>query len=348
MHNKWIALLLWTAGLYLAARFLFLPLLPFLLALSLAVLQEPGVLWCCRRLGFQRKFAAAALTTVVLGGMALGLGLLLGQLWREGMSLLERLPEALEQVPRVVDGISGRYEVFYRACPARIRLWLDEVTGLLQQEGISLAGDLSGAALGWASGLMGQLPQITLFLFTTVLATYFTAVSYPEILRFLRRQVPRPWQEKWRGVACCLRSTFWKWMKAESILCLVTFLMLLLGFWYLHLDYVLLPAVLIALIDALPVLGIGVIMVPWSVYHLLLGSVPRGIALLALYAIIMLVRSLLEPRVMAAQAGLPPLTALAAMYLGFSLLGVGGMFLLPVALLFVKQLRDGGFVRIWK
>ena len=110
----------------------------------------------------------------------------------------------------------------------------------------------------------------------------------------------------------------------------------------------LLAAVLIAVIDALPVLGTGTVLVPWGLYHLLLGTVPRGVALLALYAIIMLVRNLLEPRVMAAQAGLPPLTALLAMYLGFCLFGVGGMILFPILLLFVKQLQDGGFLHLWK
>ena len=149
-------------------------------------------------------------------------------------------------------------------------------------------------------------------------------------------------------MAKCLRSTFWKWLKAESILCLVTFCMLLIGFLYLRLDYALLTAVVVAVIDALPVLGTGTVLIPWSVFHLLLGSAPKGLALLALYAIILLVRSLLEPRLMAAQVGLPSLTALLAMYLGFCLFGVGGMLLLPVALLFVKQLQDGGFIRLWK
>ena len=136
--------------------------------------------------------------------------------------------------------------------------------------------------------------------------------------------------------------------RAESILCLVTFVMLLLGFWYLGVDYALLTAVLVAIVDALPVLGTGTVLVPWSVYQLLLGSVPRGVALLALYAVILLVRNLLEPKLVAAQAGLPPLAALMAMYLGFRLFGVGGMLLAPVVMMFVKQLQDFGAVRIWK
>lgn len=348
MHNKWLRLLLAAAGIYLGARFLFLPLLPFLIALSAAVLMEPWVLWCRRRLGFQRKFAAAALVTLVLGAVLAAAGLLLWKLAAEAGGLLERLPEMLEGLPALMDQIARRYEGFYNACPEETRRWLDQTLRQISEEGVSLAGELSSAALGWGAALVADLPQISLFLFTTVLAVYFVALSYPEILAFIRRQIPARWQETGRGITRSLRSTFWKWLKAESFLCFITFLLLLAGFWYMGLDYALLAAVLIAVIDALPVLGTGTVLVPWGVYHLLLGLAPRGVALLALYAVITLVRSLLEPRVMAAQAGLPPLTALLAMYLGFCLFGVGGMFLLPILLLFVKQLQDGGFLRLWK
>ena len=78
------------------------------------------------------------------------------------------------------------------------------------------------------------------------------------------------------------------------------------------------------------------------------GNVPRGIALAALYAVIAVVRSVLEPKIVAAQVGLPPLVALAAMYVGFCIVGVAGMILLPLAVLVVKQLHDGGFVGLWR
>ena len=80
----------------------------------------------------------------------------------------------------------------------------------------------------------------------------------------------------------------------------------------------------------------------------LVGNVPRAIALTALYAVITLVRSLNEPRIVAAQAGLPPLAALMAMYVGFRTLGVGGMVLLPILLLLFKRLHDTGYVKLWK
>ena len=102
------------------------------------------------------------------------------------------------------------------------------------------------------------------------------------------------------------------------------------------------------LIDALPVFGTGTVLVPWAAVECLLGNVPKGIALLALFAVISVVRSVLEPKLVAAQAGLPPLASLAAMYVGFGAMGVAGMVLSPVLLLLVKQLHDGGYIRLWR
>ena len=112
--------------------------------------------------------------------------------------------------------------------------------------------------------------------------------------------------------------------------------------------YALLLAFLISFIDALPVFGTGTVLIPWILLSCITGRVPQGIALAALYASITLVRSIMEPKVMAAQAGLPPLAALLAMYVGFCSLGVAGLLLFPVALLFVKQLHDAGYLRLWK
>ena len=128
----------------------------------------------------------------------------------------------------------------------------------------------------------------------------------------------------------------------------VTFCQLLAGFLLMGQRYALLLAAVTALVDALPVFGTGTVLLPWAAVCLLAGQAPRAVALAALYAVISAVHSLLEPKVMAAQAGLPPLAALAAMYAGFRALGVAGMILLPMALLFVKQLHDEGYVGLWK
>ena len=98
----------------------------------------------------------------------------------------------------------------------------------------------------------------------------------------------------------------------------------------------------------LEVVKLKSMLVPWGALCLLTGNVPKGLGLLALYGVISLVRSVLEPKIMAAQVDLSPLAALAAMYVGFCAFGVAGMVLCPMALLFVKQLHDSGWLRLWK
>ena len=95
-------------------------------------------------------------------------------------------------------------------------------------------------------------------------------------------------------------------------------------------------------------LGTGTVLIPWALGCLLLGDTGRGLALLVLYAVGLIVHTLLEPRLLAGQADLPPITALLAKYLGFHFMGVGGMVLMPVCLLLLKQFQDAGVIRLWR
>lgn len=124
-------------------------------------------------------------------------------------------------------------------------------------------------------------------------------------MAFFRRQLGTR-LDRARGVKANLLSTLGKWFRAQAILLGVTFCELLAGFLLMGQRYALLLAAVTALVDALPVFGTGTVLLPWAAACLLLGQAPRAVALAALYAVISAVRSFLEPKVMAAQAGLPP------------------------------------------
>ena len=346
--KRTIVVLLWLAGLYIFFRWLLLALLPFLLALGLAAIMEPLVQQVRRRLRVRRSFAAAAVTTLLLLTIGGAAALLLIRLVLELQAWSSRLPEAVEQFPQLWNGMLDKVDSWYAGCPAFLRSALDGMARQLMEEGPSLAGTASTWLMEAVSALLAALPGIGLFLVTTVLAIYFTSLSYPAILSFLKRQLPEEWQKRCRSAAQCCRSTILKWMRAELLLILLTFSILLAGFIWMGLDYALLAAAFTALVDALPVLGVGAVLIPWAILSLLLGSTGRGLALLALYAVTTLTHSLVEPKLLAGQADLPPISALLAMYLGFHFMGVGGMILLPVFLLLVKQLQDAGVIRLWK
>ena len=329
-------------------RFLLTPLLPFLLALALSAMVEPLVQKLRRGMKVRRSFAAMLVTTLLLlvfGGVLI---LLLARLVLELRQWSGHLPEAIAGFPAMWNGLLDKIEGWYAASPSFLRSLLDMVAGQLMDQGPDLAGEAGTWLMGAVSGLLAALPDLGLFLITTVLAVYFTSFSYPAILAFLKRQLPPSWQVRCRDAARCFRSTILQWLRAELLLILTTFVILLAGFWWMGLEYALLAAVFTALVDALPVLGTGTVLLPWAAGCFLLGNTGRGLALLIVYAVGTLVHSLLEPRLLAKQGDLPPITALLAMYLGFHFMGVGGMILLPVLLLLLKQFQDAGVIHLWK
>mgnify|MGYP000044769791 CR=1 FL=1 len=333
----------WAVLLWLGVRYLLRWLLPFLLALALAAAVEPVIAWCRRRMGLKRGFTAAVVTIAVTGAILALAAVIVWQLIRQAAELLGQLPGLLAGLPGMTENLRQRLEDFCAACPQGLRSWLEEVPALLGTLAAGVAQRASGACITAAAALAG----VFLFCGTTALAVFFTAGSYPRVMAFFRRQLEHR-LDRARGVKANLLSTLGKWCRAQAILLGVTFCELLAGFLLMGQRYALLLAAVTALVDALPVFGTGTVLLPWAAVCLLAGQAPRAVALAALYAVISAVRSLLEPKVMAAQAGLPPLAALAAMYAGFRALGVAGMILLPMALLFVKQLHDEGYVGLWK
>ena len=336
--------LLWWAAMagvsWLVLRYALVWLLPFLLALGAAALLEPLIVRAQRRLHLRRSFTAAVLTLVLVGGVLAVLIALAVQVVEQAVALVSSLPELLAALPETMASLERRLEGFCAACPDGVRQTAEHMLDSLPRRAAELAGQVSSAVLQGAGRAMAALPRV-------LLAVFFTLSAYPAVRGFFRRQLGSR-LERARGVKSSVFATLGKWLKAECILLAVTFCQLLAGLLLMRQEYALLLAALIALIDALPVFGTGTVLVPWAAVECLLGAVPRGIALLALFAVISVVRSVLEPKLMAAQAGLPPLASLCAMYVGFCAMGVAGMVLAPMALMLVKQLRDGGYIRLWR
>ncbi|MBR2132177.1 MAG: sporulation integral membrane protein YtvI [Oscillospiraceae bacterium] len=343
-----LTVVLWLTGSYLFLRYFLTPLLPFLLALGLSALLEPLVQQLRRSMGVTRAFAAAVITTGLLLSVGSAIFLLFFRLASELAEWSSHLPEAIASFPALWNGVLTRIESWYISCPLFLRHILDRLADTLGENAPTFAAAAGGWLMEKFSSLAAALPNLGLLCTTTILALYFTSISYSSILSFLKRQLPHSWQTRCRAAVQCCRSTMLKWIFSETLLICVTFLILLLGFWWMHLPYALLAAFSIALVDALPVLGTGLVLIPWAAGSLILGNTQRGLSLVILYAAALLVHSLLEPRLLAGQGNLPPITVLLAIYLGFHFMGVGGMILLPILLLLLKQLQDAGVIKLWQ
>jgi sporulation integral membrane protein YtvI len=304
---------------------------PFLLALVLAWLLEPAVRLLTRRLRLPR-WVAAALSTALLAAALLGLGALaLRRAYGELSDLAVRLPGWMAKLP-VSDGrLEGWLYRVTMAAPAGYQSALAQLPERLLQGLNDLLAQLSAYVVSLSARLLSALPSGLLFSFTALLATYFISAARPRLSAGACALLPQRWRARLaRGRAECLHL-LWGWGKAQFTLLSVTFACLTLGLLLLRVKLALLLAVLIALVDALPILGAGTVLLPWGLFCLLAGETVRGVGLLALYGAITLLRSLLEPRLLGREMGLPPLAALAALYAGFSAFGAAGLLLAPPA-----------------
>ena len=111
--------------------------------------------------------------------------------------------------------------------------------------------------------------------------------------------------------------------------------------------YILVLSIITAIVDILPVLGTGTVLVPWAIYNFVTGNIGLGIGLIIMYVLITVIRQILEPRLVALNVGIHPVLTLMGMYLGVQLFGVIGIFILPITFVLVKALNDEGIIHLW-
>lgn len=334
-------------GAVLAAAWLFLryllPLaLPFLLGLLLAFIAEPLVSVLCRRLRLPRWLGAGLGVTVALMVTVLLVLTLCAFLLRQLGQLARVMPDLEGTARQSLQTLESLLLQTAEAAPQSIRpLLIRGVEGMFSDSGAVLDG-ISGGVLRFASGVLTRIPDSALGVGTWLIASFMISARLPMLRAQVKQKLPKDWRERYLPMAQRLKKTAGLWLLAQGKLTAITFGVLCAGFLLLRISYGPLWAALIALLDALPVLGTGIVLIPWSVVAFAQGEIVLGVGLLGTYAAAAVLRSVLEPKLVGKQLGLDPLVTLGAMYAGYRLWGIGGMILFPLlaamtALLVRKQ-----------
>jgi sporulation integral membrane protein YtvI len=192
----------------------------------------------------------------------------------------------------------------------------------------------------------GFIPAAFIFITVTLLACYYFTADNGALKRSLSvglaRLTPLPLRDRLPPLGRRLKRLGQSYLRACLLLGLTTFLLTFIGLAVLRIPYAFLLAILLAVVDLLPLLGTGIILIPWAALCLLLGQVKLGIGLLILYGVSTLIRQILEPKLIGDGLGLHPLVSLGAMYAGLRLFGVWGMILSPLVTAAVVSIWRGG------
>ncbi len=336
--KKLFSLALILLGLWAAIRYALPLLLPFVLGLGLATAAEPLVSFTTNRLRLPRLLGSALGVTATLAMVITLLTLLLSAAIRELGQLAGVLPDMEKTARQGLDSLQSSMLSLARRAPGGMKNLLTRwVLSLFDSDRQWM--DAAASHLPTiATSILGRIPNGALALGTTIISGYMISARLPNLRAALFQRIPQSWKDRWVPTLKRLKKCLASWLMAQLKLCGISFAIMALGLMLLRIPYAPLWALLIALVDAMPILGSGTVLVPWALIRLLQGSNLQALGLLAIYIAVTTTRSILEPKLLGKQLGLDPLLTLVALYAGFRIWGFLGMILAPMLAVVTTEL----------
>ncbi|HYE11040.1 MAG TPA: sporulation integral membrane protein YtvI [Patescibacteria group bacterium] len=332
---KALIFILVLAAIYLIGKLLITYFAPFLTAIILAMLIEPLVKL------FQRFKLGRGLSVIL--AMILFLGIFVSISAFAITRLVFELKDLYISLPSYYNELYGVTEtLIHRATELYLQL-TPEATGIIEDlftntfEKLKvLLGQMVTQTPSSTITVIGKFTGAFFSTIVTLLATFFFSKDKALILGFIYRQMSPAWQDKIMTLRKDLFMALVGFLKAQMIILSVTFLESYVGLSILGVKYALIFAIIIALVDILPILGTGSVYVPTAILNLLWGNYKIAIYLLVLYGIIVTVRYMIEPKVVGTQLGIHPVVALASIFAGLRIIGVAGVILGPTTVVVIK------------
>lgn len=335
--RKMLRIIFWIGGIWLFVRFALPVALPFLAGVALAFAAEPMVALLTKT-KMPRPLAAGIGVSGVLVALITLLSLFGAVVVRELGVLAQTLPD-LQQTAR--DGIvtlQGYLVQITNTAPEGVRPLLTNTVLRFFSDGTAVMDGLTARFGGAVGSILSAVPDSALGIGTGILAGFMISARLPRLKMQLSHHIPEKWKNTYIPALRQTRGILGGWLKAQLILCLVTYGIVTVGFAIMGMPYGPAWAVLVAIVDAVPLLGTGTVLVPCALLRLFQGETADAILFLVIYGVSAGVRAALEPRLVGKNLGIDPLVTLIAIYAGYRFFGFLGLVLAPMAVSAVMQL----------
>lgn len=335
---KVVILIFILIGIFLAYK-LAIFYIPFIIAMIIAVCVEPVIKFFMKYTKMKRKLASIVsliLVVLVIGGL---ITLTISKIVTEASSLLSNVNVYFDSayqwgLQKVIDIQQGHTQI------------PEQIVNMLQNSLTSIIEVLKSLAINLLTGLVnfiGSLPNGMTYGIITILAIIFICFDKEYIPNAIKSQIPTKWFEKIKQIINEMCSVSIKYIKAEAKLSLICFIWVLVSLSFINIigikvDYLLIMAVFIGFIDLLPLFGAGAVMLPWTVYLLIIGNIPLAISVAIIWIIWAVIKQLTEPKMVSKEMGMHPIFTLVGMYTGFKIMGVLGLIIGPIILLIIKNI----------
>ena len=317
--------------------------MPFLVAFIIAAPFHKIVEFLAAKLHINRSISSIAILSLILLIIGTLLGFAFYYLYNQIKSFIGILPETISQFGETLLILYEKFRGFAPSLAASIDNFLESSNFSLK----SYTPQITNSAIGYATDFAASVPSVLFFLLILLLSVFFFIKDYNSIMNFFREAIP----EKTLSILRYLKTTAWDgfagYVKSQLILSSITALLVAVTFWVIGIEYAVVWAIIIGIVDALPILGSGIILIPFSIVLLITQeNTVFAIVMLILQAVVFVTRQILSPRVMSSQLGLHPLLTLIGIYVGNKIMGLMGMIVFPILALllvsFYKSYKDAG------
>lgn len=329
-------------------------IMPFLLAAAVSAIVSPLAKKLSKKTKIPQKICSATLLILVFLLFASLLYFSVSRLILEIGDLLSRLADNPEAIGNALEGTinkltgNGSHFSFLQKVfeSESIKSLGIDVNQVLQDALGSMLSSLTSVLPSAAVSLIKKIPNALLFIIVFLIASFYFSADGERISARFSSLLPERWRGKLPGLKEKFKKTLIGYIKAYFLIMVLTFVEMFLGLTLLGVEYALLMAIVISVVDILPILGTGAVLVPWAIFAFIGSNPSLGVGLLILYAVSLIIRQFAEPRIVGSTLGIHPLATLAAVYLGLKFLGFIGIFVGPMVAMMLREMffkeNDGG------
>ncbi len=329
---------------YFVFKFLSLYLLPFVIGIFVSFIVQKPVGFISKKTKIPKNITTVIFVVItyllILGIIAL---LVFGLYsWVNG--LLKLIPGLKGPIISAIANVSAYLSDMLKNVPQSI---INSINGIPAKTIDTITGALTTYIPKVALTVAEATPSLIVSTIVTIVASCYIASDYGNVVTFMKKHSPTNVWEIIVEIKNLFTKTIFKLLRGYILLMLITFVELVIGLGLIGQSNFITLAAIICIIDILPILGTGAVVIPWALIALLTGNYWKAFFLLLLYIVITVVRNFLEPKVIGEQVGLHPLVTLIAIFCGYKIMGFLGIFLFPITLIILHDLYKSGKIKFW-
>lgn len=318
--------------------------MPFVIGWLISSIASPLVNLLEKRVRIMRKLGSMIIIVGVLAGIVLILYLIGSKVWQEIETLMWNMPSMYEDLEAGFKEIGSGTQGIFNMLPQNVQEALDTMMDNFDKQMGNIVGSISTPTVTAAGKFAKRIPSVLVGTIVTFISAYFFIADREEVLKWAKKVTPDPIVSRMTMVCDNLKYAVGGYFKAQLKIMGVVFILLIIGFMIMGLNFTFILAILIAFLDFLPFFGTGTALIPWALYKFLVGDYKMVAGLIILYAVTQLVRQLIQPKLVGDSIGMNPLLTLVFLYIGYRIGGIFGMiFAVPVGMIIINLYKAGAF-----